>query len=144
MATNQSDDDRGASILPKGLPLVYRPPRSPLLRFFWKWQIRFEATFALSMLEGWEKILIGTSPPPVSRCHAYLMNFMIRAVALMALFWGLLITGIYRYFPYHLQFLYKRTVYYLSGTEQNDWTSVRGVGAAVLSTKAPHAYAAEL
>ena len=51
----------------------------------------------------------------------------------MALFWGLLITGIYRFIPYHLEFLYRRAVYYLLGTEQ---TSVRGAGAAILSTKA--------
>jgi hypothetical protein len=55
----------------------------------------------------------------------------------MAIFWGLLITGIYRYLP----FLYQRTIYYLSGTEQKDWTSV--VGAAVLSTNA-HVLTAEL
>jgi hypothetical protein len=72
------------------------------------------------------------------------MYTLMRAVAFMALFWGLLITGIYRYLPYHLQFLYRRTVYYLSGTEQIDWTSVRGFGAAVLSIKAPHTYTAEL
>ena len=60
----------------------------------------------------------------------------------MALFWGLLITGIYRYLPYHLAFLYRRAVYYLSGTEQ---ASAQGIGAAVLSTKASrHIFAAEL
>jgi hypothetical protein len=67
-----------------------------------------------------------------------------RVVALMATFCALLVTGIYRYLPYHLQFLYQRAVYYLSGTEQKDWTSVRGVGVAMLSTKAPHVYTAEL
>ncbi|KAI0288328.1 hypothetical protein BC826DRAFT_882640, partial [Russula brevipes] len=77
----------------------YRPPSSAFRRFIWKWRMWFESTLALSMLEGWEKILI---------------------VALMAMFWGLLITGIYRYLPYHLQFLYQRAIYYLSGTEQKD------------------------
>ena len=57
----------------------------------------------------------------------------------MAVFWGLLITGIYRYLPYHLAFLYRRGVYYLLGTEQ------AGVGATVLSTKAGrHMFSAEL
>jgi hypothetical protein len=54
----------------------------------------------------------------------------------MAIFWGLLITGIYRYLP----FLYQRTIYYLSGTEQ---TSLGGVGEAMLSTNA-HILTAEL
>jgi hypothetical protein len=65
-------------------------------------------------------------------------------VALMAIFWGLLITGVFRYLPYHLQFLYQRTIYYLSGTEQNEWPSVRGVGTAVLSAKASYMRTAEL
>lgn len=57
----------------------------------------------------------------------------------MAIFWGLLITGIYRYLPYHLEFLYRRAVYYLSGTEE------ASVGAALLSTKASsHIFTAEL
>ncbi|KAH9991986.1 hypothetical protein BJV74DRAFT_771913 [Russula compacta] len=102
--------------------LHYEPPRSALQCFFWRWRMCFESTFALSMFEGWEKIFV---------------------LVLMAIFWGLLITGIYRYLPYHLQFLYQRTVYYLSGTEQKDWSSVRGVGA-LLTTKGSHMHAAEL
>jgi hypothetical protein len=62
----------------------------------------------------------------------------------MATFWGLLITGVVRYLPYHLQFLYQRTIYYLSGTEQKEWSSVQGVATAMLSTKAPHMHAVEL
>lgn len=69
---------------------------------------------------------------------------MMRVVNLMVMFWALLITGVYRYLPYHLQFLYQRTVYYLSGTEQMDWASLRGVGAAMLPTNAPHVHAGEL
>ncbi|KAI0300109.1 hypothetical protein B0F90DRAFT_1619562, partial [Multifurca ochricompacta] len=88
------------SLFATDLALVYKPPHSSFSHFIWRWRVRFESTFALSMFEGWEKILI---------------------VALMAIFWGLLITGIYRYLPYHLEFLYRRAVYYLSGTEQKDW-----------------------
>lgn len=62
MATKQSNVDKGASLLTADLALVYTPPRSALHHFFWKWRVRFEATFALSMFEGWEKILIGASP----------------------------------------------------------------------------------
>jgi len=83
----------------------------------------FEATFALSMCEGWEKILV---------------------VMLVTIFCGLLVTGVFRYLPvlpYHLQFLYQRTTYYLSGTEQ---LSVRGVETAMLSAKASYMHTAEL
>ncbi|KAI0261236.1 hypothetical protein BC834DRAFT_795277, partial [Gloeopeniophorella convolvens] len=74
----------------------YRAPKSRIGRFFWRWRLWFEATFAISMLQPWEKGLI---------------------VVFMLIFWGLLLTGIYRYLPYHLEFLYRRGVYYLSGTE---------------------------
>jgi hypothetical protein len=60
MATKQNDD-RGVSLLSTDLSLVYTPPRSSFHRFLWKRRLCFEATFALSMFEGWEKILIGTS-----------------------------------------------------------------------------------
>ncbi|KAF8269454.1 hypothetical protein EI94DRAFT_1574159 [Lactarius quietus] len=120
MATTKQNND-GGPIFAADLGLVYRPPNTPFRRFIWRKRMLFESTFALSMFEGWEKILI---------------------VALMAVFWGLLITGIYRYLPYHLAFLYRRAVYYLSGTEQ---ASGQGVEAAVLSVKATsHIFTAEL
>jgi hypothetical protein len=59
MATTQSNSDRGAPLM----ALLYKPPRSSIRRFFWRGQIWVESTFALSMLEGWEKILLGASPP---------------------------------------------------------------------------------
>ncbi|KAF8504348.1 hypothetical protein F5888DRAFT_1655033 [Russula emetica] len=114
MSTKQNTNERGTSILATDFSLVYKPPRSATRRFFWRWRIVFESTLGLTMYEGWEKILF---------------------VALMAIFWGLLITGIVRYLPYHLQFLYRRTIYYLSGTE---WSSMGGIGAAVLSSKPSH------
>jgi len=144
MATKQNDNDEGdASLFSADLSLIYRPPRSTLRQFLWRWRMCFESTFALSMFEGWEKILIGASPPRLED-DVYSESLTMRVVTLMATFCALLVTGIYRYLPYHLQFLYQRAVYYLSGTEQKDWTSVRGVGVAMLSTKAPHAYTAEL
>jgi hypothetical protein len=59
----------------------------------------------------------------VGRCYACRMKPMVRAVALMDLFLGLLITGICQYLPYYLQLLYRRDLY-LFGTEPNGWTSV--------------------
>jgi len=62
--TKQNDNDEGdASLFSADLSLVYRPPRSALRQFLWRWRMCFESTFALSMFEGWEKILIGASPP---------------------------------------------------------------------------------
>ena len=41
-----------------GLQLPYRPPRSPLAHFVWRRRVWVEVTFALSMLEPWEKFLV--------------------------------------------------------------------------------------
>ena len=126
--TKQNDDD---AIFATDLRLVYTPPKSTVRHIIWRWLMLFESTFALSMFEGWEKILIGTSClDTTGNCPSLISP--VEIVTLMAVFWGLLITGIYRYLPYHLEFLYRRAVYYLSGTEQ---ASVQGVGAAMLSTK---------
>jgi hypothetical protein len=62
MATKQSNVDRGTSLLATDLALAYKPPRSSLHRFFWKKRMWVEATFSLSMYEGWEKILFGAFP----------------------------------------------------------------------------------
>ena len=42
--------------------LPYRKPEGAVARFFWRKRLWLEVTFALSMLEPWEKIL-------VSECH---------------------------------------------------------------------------
>ncbi len=63
MATKQNSNNRGASLIGTDYSLVYKPPRSAIRRFFWRWRILFESTFALSMFEAWEKILIGASSP---------------------------------------------------------------------------------
>ena len=43
-----------------GLQLPYRPPRSAIGKFFWRRRLWVEVTFALSMLEPWEKFLVCT------------------------------------------------------------------------------------
>ena len=41
-----------------GLELPYRAPSSRLGAFWWRWRLKVETTFALSMLQPWEKVLI--------------------------------------------------------------------------------------
>ena len=41
-----------------GLQLPYRPPRSLIGKFIWRRRVWVEVTFALSMLEPWEKFLV--------------------------------------------------------------------------------------
>jgi hypothetical protein len=67
MTTKQTEKnvDANTSLFTTDLGLVYKPPRSGFRRFIWRRRMWFESTFALSMFEGWEKILVGTSHPPL-------------------------------------------------------------------------------
>lgn len=54
-----------------GPQLPYRPPRSFIGEFLWRRRVWVEVTFALSMLEPWEKVLTSEcllpSPLPPAR-----------------------------------------------------------------------------
>ncbi|KAF7795472.1 hypothetical protein EIP86_006633 [Pleurotus ostreatoroseus] len=41
-----------------GLALPLRPPRSPLAAFLWRKRVWLECTFALTMLQPWEKFIV--------------------------------------------------------------------------------------
>lgn len=41
------------------LHLPYRPPRSKLAAFLWRRRLWVETTFALSMMQPWEKVVVG-------------------------------------------------------------------------------------
>ncbi|KAJ7254632.1 hypothetical protein B0H12DRAFT_972904, partial [Mycena haematopus] len=73
-----------------------RPTSSKLAVVLWRGRMWFESTFALSMLEPWEKILLIT--------------------IFVALF-TLVCSGIVTYFPQHLVVMQRRAVYYLWGQE---------------------------
>lgn len=40
-----------------GLELPYTPPQNPIAAFVWRCRLWLEVTFALSMLQPWEKLL---------------------------------------------------------------------------------------
>ncbi|EMD32459.1 hypothetical protein CERSUDRAFT_99539 [Gelatoporia subvermispora B] len=79
-----------------GLTLPYQAPRSVLARALWRRRIWFETTFALSMLEPWEKVLV--------------MMLLYAALLLLG-------TGVALYLPQHLAFLHARAAYYFLGLE---------------------------
>jgi len=68
----------------------------PMRNFFVRKWLLFESTFALSMLEPWEKVLV------LSLC-----------IFLLAL----ITTGVCNYLPFHLQFLDRRARFYILGDE---------------------------
>ncbi|RDX42033.1 hypothetical protein K466DRAFT_576461 [Polyporus arcularius HHB13444] len=79
-----------------GPQLPYRPPRSLVGKFLWRARVWLEVTFALSMLQPWEKVLV---------------------MVVLYLTLGLLFTAIYLYLPQRLLFLSARASYYLFGRE---------------------------
>ncbi|KAI0794891.1 hypothetical protein C8Q75DRAFT_730737 [Abortiporus biennis] len=81
------------------LELPYTSPKSALGRCLWRWRVWFEITFALSMLQPWEKVVI------MLMLHISLMFFMSTA---------------YYYLPSHFAIIKTRTLYYLLGQEAAD------------------------
>ncbi|KAH9942683.1 hypothetical protein B0H21DRAFT_793427, partial [Amylocystis lapponica] len=79
-----------------GLALPYRPPRSALGVFFWRRRIWLETTFALSMVEPWEKVLIS--------------DVVYASLAL-------LLVAARLYLPRQIVFVSQRTAYYFLGSE---------------------------
>ncbi|KIL62830.1 hypothetical protein M378DRAFT_47202, partial [Amanita muscaria Koide BX008] len=72
------------------------PSKSGLRRYLWRWRVWIEATFVLSMLEPWEKIML---------------------VSFFTFLNLLLLAGIVIYFPAHLSNMHGRAIYYLWGAE---------------------------
>ncbi|KDN51853.1 hypothetical protein RSAG8_00403, partial [Rhizoctonia solani AG-8 WAC10335] len=75
-----------------------RTPSSAVKRFLWRRQIWFESTFALSMMEPWEKFLI---------------------MGVLLFLSSLFITGAVRYLPNHVSVVAARTSFYLTGSSNN-------------------------
>ncbi|KAI0328742.1 hypothetical protein GY45DRAFT_1254341 [Cubamyces sp. BRFM 1775] len=82
--------------------LPYRKPESPIARFFWRRRVWVEVTFALSMLEPWEKILV--------------MFVMYAALILLTI-------GCVLYLPQHISFLHARAAYYFFGVDPSSAVS---------------------
>ncbi|OCF36823.1 hypothetical protein I316_01419 [Kwoniella heveanensis BCC8398] len=85
--------------------MPHYPPRPPpgIRRYIWDKRVLIESTFALSMMQPWEKLLIvGT------------------LLITCLLFW----VSVYTYYPSHLAYLSRRFAYYVYGDETAD---VRGM-----------------
>lgn len=89
---------------------TYEAPSSQPAYALWRVKMWCETTFALSMMERWEKVLI------------YGFTFFITIFVL---------TGIVSYLPSHLRFLHDRASYYLLG---DDGSSAQTVVRSVLAS----------
>ncbi|EIN05472.1 hypothetical protein PUNSTDRAFT_122374 [Punctularia strigosozonata HHB-11173 SS5] len=87
----------------------YRAPDGAVRRFIWRRKMWAEATFALSMLEPWEKVVVWS---------------IFLGVAVLFL------CGLYQYLPHHLDFLRRRAMYYFLGEESGESVSWLTAGAS--------------
>ncbi|KAI1792221.1 hypothetical protein LXA43DRAFT_887735 [Ganoderma leucocontextum] len=82
-----------------GIDLPYRPPKNPVGAFLWRQRFWIETTSGLSLLEPWEKLL---------------------TLALLYFLLTLVFTGLYKFVPQQAPLLYRRTLYYLFGSEGSE------------------------
>ncbi|PFH51618.1 hypothetical protein AMATHDRAFT_58732, partial [Amanita thiersii Skay4041] len=93
---------RPPAVLPRPRPdrsYASRPPKSKLGYFLWRQRMWFESTFALTVMEPWEKIVMLT---------------------IFAVLFVIVVTGFVKYLPYRLVLMYRRAMYYLYGHEADD------------------------
>ncbi|KAH8075863.1 hypothetical protein BXZ70DRAFT_870229, partial [Cristinia sonorae] len=76
------------------LDLPYRPPKSAFGKWVWRKRVWLETTFALSVLEPWEKLLV--------LCVTYFTLVLV-------------FIGLFTYAPQRISLGYSRMVYYFHG-----------------------------
>ncbi|KAH9918097.1 uncharacterized protein B0H18DRAFT_883123 [Fomitopsis serialis] len=101
------------------LHMPYRAPRSRLAKFVWRRRLWLETTFALSMMQPWEKVVV--------MCAVWLLL-------------GLFVTTAYLYFPQHVRYLCGRARYYLDG-ELSVPAALKWSASYLGNASSPFAYA---
>ncbi|KAF8347443.1 hypothetical protein F5887DRAFT_955883 [Amanita rubescens] len=90
------------AVLPRPRPdrsYASNPPKSKLGYFLWRRRMWFESTFALTVMEPWEKVVMLT---------------------IFAILFVLIMTGFVKYLPHNLALMHQRAIYYLWGHEGSD------------------------
>ena len=126
------------------LALPYRPPESPVGAFLWRKRVWFESTFALTMLQPWEKLCLRECRFPVpavpyqaGRCSVFhVAHRHFAAVFFIHSSWILLLTALVLYFPNEIAYLIARGRYYLFGEEPVEAAVATAVGEAVTKLNA--------
>ncbi|KAK8864441.1 hypothetical protein IAR55_001690 [Kwoniella newhampshirensis] len=88
---------------PPGQPSYPHPPPPGFKRTLWRWSVIFESTFALSMMQPWEKGLIWST-----------------LIIITTLFW----LSVFTYYPGHLAYLSRRFAYYVFEDENADLRAI--------------------
>lgn len=114
---------------------TYEAPSSPVAYFFWRKKMWAETTFALSMMEPWERFIICASDSCLLHSHETgVHDYGANTGTITFLFTILFLTGLIKYLPTHLRFVQRRTSYYLFGRESDagdliSWAWTNGVEA---------------
>ncbi|KIP01632.1 hypothetical protein PHLGIDRAFT_80323 [Phlebiopsis gigantea 11061_1 CR5-6] len=95
-----------------GLALPYKAPESSVGAYLWRKRLWFETTFALSMMQPWEKLVL-----------------LVGLTSCFVLFG----TAGYLYLPDHIAFVAGRAKYYLLGQENPDATVAQSIQRLVAS-----------
>jgi len=80
------------------------------------------------MLEPWEKVSLRESSSSYFLPDHVCYNFL--SVLMLGLFFSLVITGLFKYLPHHLNVMCRRAMYYLFGQE-GDPRQWFGIGKGV-------------
>ncbi|KAK2467907.1 hypothetical protein APHAL10511_000202 [Amanita phalloides] len=94
------------AVLPRPRPdrgYASNPPKSRLGYFLWRRRMWFESTFALTVMEPWEKFVMLT---------------------IFGILFVLIMTGFVKYLPHNLALMHRRAMYYLWGHEGGDIPTV--------------------
>lgn len=99
---------------------ITKRPKSKLAIFFWRRRIWLESTFALTVYEPWEKVIVGRSffsCFPIDLLHT--MICVSNVVTIFVIISIAMLVGLLKYLPRHLIVMQKRAVYYLWGSEED-------------------------
>ncbi|KAF4566293.1 hypothetical protein EYR36_011709 [Pleurotus pulmonarius] len=98
------------------------PPKSELARAFWRWHIRMEASFAITVMEPWEKVVVRKycrypRQFPEPRWNLELIGDLALAVSVLAILFTLIVVSLIKFVPRQLITMQRRAVYYIWGHE---------------------------
>ncbi|KAI0794892.1 hypothetical protein C8Q75DRAFT_803738 [Abortiporus biennis] len=95
-----------------GVVLPYRPPKSPIAAYFWRWRVFLETTSGATVIDPWEKV--------ITFIVFYLLLFLV-------------ITGVVKLMPQQLALFHRRSLYYFWGHESEEGHAVQKLVSGWLS-----------
>ena len=107
-----------SDILPPPRPSlsITKRPRTKLTIFFWRRRIWLESTFALTLYEPWEKVIVGQPFFSVFQLACCVLS---NVVTIFVIIFIAILVGLLKYLPRHLSVMQRRAIYYLWGSDED-------------------------